>query len=421
MKSSFHHSSSLSKRRLRVLEKKVRTYTSKISKIVKNKDYTFHESALAISSDDKYQKSLKKALASFTGVKHVILVGIGGSSLGTEAVYQALAWKTSPTLSVIDSIDKEALKKLEVLIATIDSPEKIALVVVSKSGTTTETMMNAVKVLEVCEKKYGNTFSKRVIFLGDKGTGFMKVGKKRKILCLALPDSIGGRYSLFTAVGMVPLMLLGIDVISLREGAQDALSKKNLKQIETSAVTLAVHAEGGVHTVNFFTFNKRLALCGQWYRQLLAESIGKNMTTKGTTFSHQLLPVVSLSADLHSMAQLYLGGYKNMYTHFVQYNEHQPYHVLSAHWFLEHVPFLGGKKFDDVESAIMHGVLKAYDDQKLPYKHTELTACTAYEIGFLMASLMCEVMCLAYVLNVNPFDQPSVELYKKHTRKALGS
>ncbi len=419
MKSSFHHSE-LPKRRLRVLEKKAQAYTRKISKISKKNDYSAHESALFVANDRTYQNSLKKVLVPYRGIKHVILVGIGGSSLGTEAVYQALAYKTSPTLSVIDSVDKEQLKKLEILIGTIQSQTHVALVVVSKSGTTTETMLNAVKVIEICEKKFDNTFNTRVIFIGDKGTAFLKIGKKRKVLCLTLPNAIGGRFSIFTAVGIVPLTLLGIDIESLREGATDALTKKNIKQIELSATTLAVHAEEGVHTVNFFTFNKRLTLCGQWYRQLLAESIGKNMTTKGTSFSHQLLPIVSLSADLHSMAQLYLGGYKNMYTNFVHYNEHQPFHVLSSHWLLEHVPFLGGKKFDDVAGAIQKGVLQAYDDQKLPYRNTELPKCTAYEVGFLLSSLMYEVMCLAYLLDINAFDQPSVELYKKHTRSLLG-
>lgn len=403
-----------------MLVKKVHSYTTKLSKLEKKNDYTLHESSLFVAGDETYQKSIKKALVRFKNIDHVILVGIGGSSLGTEAVYHALAYKTSPSLTVLDSVDKDDVRRLETLIKEISSPTRVALVVVSKSGGTTETMLNTAKVLEICEKRFGETFRKQVIFVGDADTPFLKMGKKKKILCITMPDAIGGRYSVFTAVGMVPLTLLGIDVISLREGALAALSKKELKNREKSAVTLALHAEAGVHTVNFFTFNKRLTLCGFWYRQLLAESIGKNMTTKGTTFSHQLLPVVSVSADLHSMAQLYLGGYKNMYTHFVHYNDKQPFHVLSAHWALEHVPFLGGKKYDDVQSAITHGVLQAYDDQRLPYQNTELEKCTAYEIGFLLSALICEVMCLAYLLNVDPFDQPSVEYYKKHTRKLLG-
>lgn len=418
MKSSLHHSE-LPLRRKNALLKKAHAYTGKIVRLGKKLEYTQSESSLFVANDARYQVSIKKALQKFKGIEQVILVGIGGSSLGTEAVYGALAYTTSPKLLVIDRVDKEALLKVEKLTKEVTNPARIALVVVSKSGTTTETMTNGVKALEVCEKAYGAGFTSQVIFIGDEGTPFLKIGKKKKILCFTIPKIIGGRYSLFTAVGIVPLTLLGIDVVSLREGACDAVISKNLKHIEEAGVTLALHAEKGVHTVNFFTFNNRLELCGYWYRQLLAESIGKNMTTKGTSFQHQLLPVVSSSVDLHSMAQLYLGGYKNMYTNFVYYDEDSSYHVLTKHWLLEHVPFLKGKKFDEVQGAILHGVLKAYDDQKLPYKKTELPKCSAYEIGFLMTSLMAEVMCLAHLLDIDAFDQPSVELYKKHTRKLL--
>jgi glucose-6-phosphate isomerase len=119
------------------------------------------------------------------------------------------------------------------------------------------------------------------------------------------------------------------------------------------------------------------------------------------------------------MAQLYLGGYKNMYTHFLYYNEQEKMHTLVKHWLLEHVPFLEHKTFDEVNDAIVHGVLQAYDDQKLPYTYSVLNGCTAHEVGYLLSSLMCETMYLGHLLNVDPFDQPSVELYKKHTRSIL--
>lgn len=420
MKSSFHHTVT-TKRRGRVLEKKVHTYTQKISRLLKKNDYTAPESSLVIAGDTKYQNAITKALKPFKGVKHVVLVGIGGSSLGTEAVYHALAWKTSPKLLVLDQIEKDALLRVETLVKEIDNPRGIVLVVVSKSGTTTETMLNGIKALEICEKKFGKEFNKRTIFIGNADTPFLKIGKKKKILCFTMPDIIGGRYSVFTAVGIVPLTLLGIDTQSLREGALSLFEKNEMAHIERSAVSLAEAAEHGVHTVNFFTFSERLELCGYWYRQLLAESIGKRMTTKGASFAHQLLPVVTTSADLHSMAQLYLGGYKNMYTYFVDYDEKSPYHLLAKHWLIEHVPFLAGSEVYKVKEAIRKGVLQAYDDQKLPYRYSEMPKCTAYEIGVLLSSSMCEVMCLAHVLNVNAFDQPSVELYKKHTRAILDS
>lgn len=407
--------------RLKAFETKLSKYTDRITALYGLKErYSAPESSLCISGDAAYQMGIQRELKRFKGVRQVILIGIGGSSLGTEAVYSALRTKKSPELTVIDEIDRESLEKVAVLMKSIADPKDIAVVVVSKSGTTTETMLNAVKVLEIGERQYGERLTKQLIFIGDKDTVFFDLGRKKGALCLSIPKVIGGRYSVFTAVGIVPLTLLGIDTAALRRGSQDAMKRASLQRIREHAAILALHALQGVHTVNFFTFNKRLELCGYWYRQLLAESIGKNMTIKKASFSHQLLPIVSTSVDLHSMGQLFLAGYENIYTHFVHFRDQSPYRLLSSHWLLSHVPFLKGKRVEEVSDAIMRGVLKAYDDEKLPYRVTELAECSAYEVGFLLNSLMCEVMCVAHVLSVDAFDQPNVESYKKHTRAALG-
>ncbi len=419
MKVTFHHDE-FSKRRTKTLHAKAAQYRRKLKKWSKTPSVTAPEYALFVAGDTAYQKNIQRSLKNFKGIQHVILVGIGGSSLGTEAVYQALAYKTGATLSIFDSVDREALEKLESFLGNIHDFKSIALVVVSKSGTTVETMGNAVRVYEICEGKYGKDFNTQTIFIGDKDTPFFKIGKKYKVTCIPMPDSVGGRFSVFTSVGIVPLTLLGIDVISFCEGSQAALQEKELKHIEERAVSLALHAEAGVHTVNFFTFNKRLRYCGDWYRQLLAESIGKSMTTKGTSFQHQLLPVVSSSVDLHSMAQLYLSGYKDLYTMFVYFDDRQPYHITVRDWLRDHVPYLRNKTTTEINDAIIHGVLHAYKDQHLPYRIMELPRCSAYEIGFLLSSFMCEIMYLAYVLNVDPFNQPHVESYKKYTRVSLG-
>lgn len=420
MHTSFHNSTH-AKRRSAVLHKKVHAYATSLVSTAQKSAYTSHESLLALPGDEAYQSSIQHALRSFGSVKHVVLVGIGGSSLGTEAICSALQNAKTPSLLVFDQIDADALSELQVYSRTIASLKDVALVIVSKSGSTTETMVNAVKVMETFEKRFKDTIHTRTIFIGDEGTPFMKVGAKKKVVCISIPHLVGGRFSVFSAVGMVPLTLLGIDTVALRKGALAALQKKEMPIIEEAAVLLALHAEKGMHTVNFFALQKRLERCGYWYRQLLAESIGKNMTTHKTTFTGQILPIVSSTVDLHSMAQLYLSGYSDIYTHFVSYAEQKEQHTLPAHWLLEHMPFLKRKTATFVEDAIKEGVLRAYDDQKLPYRQTELQACTAYEIGFLMSSLMAEVMCIAHILDVDAFDQPSVELYKKHTRVLLGA
>ena len=418
MKICYHHSE-FKNRRLQELHKKAQAYTRKLKKIEKEKNTNVPEYALFVAGNVAYQRAVEKIIAPLGKPKHVILIGIGGSSLGTEAVYQALAYRTGARLSVLDVIDRENLQKFESLLDTHKTANEIVVVIVSKSGATTETLTNATRILSLFEHAYGKDSMKRVVFVSDPKTQLTKLAKKHKTLCVPMPESVGGRFSVFTAVGIVPLLLLNIDVKSLREGAVSIFESKELKRIEENAVTMALYAERGVHTINFFTFNKRLTQCGYWYRQLLAESIGKNMTTKGTSFQHPLLPIVSTSVDLHSMAQLYLSGYKDIYTLFVYFDDRHPYHVTIKEWLLEHAPYLRNKALHEVNDAILHAVFQAYKDTKLPYRTMELPRCSAYEVGNLLAGFMAEVMYLAHLLNVDAFNQPNVESYKKYTRIAL--
>jgi len=417
MKSSLYHSK-LPKDTVSALQKKARGYSDLIEEVRKHNDYSHPESSLFIAGDKEYQSAIRKKLGPFKGVKRVILVAIGGSIQGTHAVYKALS-TNEKQLTIVDSVEEDTLKKVEEIVNSVNDSRHIALVIVSKSGTTTETMLNSLKIIEMWERKFGDAFHKRVIFIGNEGTEFLALGEKRGITCFSIPGSIGGRFSVFTAVGIVPLTLLGINVAALTKGAVEALAKGELRAIEKNAVTLAAYAETGVHTVNFFTFNKRLELLGFWYRQLLAESIGKDKTTAGEPFTKQLLPVVSTSTDLHSVAELYLGGYKGIYTHFIYHKEGRSYRLPTSHWMLEHVPFLKGKKVSDVKDIITESVLRAYNDQRLPYRYTEIDTCTAHEVGAVLATLMAEVMYLGNLFDIDTFGQPSVEFYKKYMRTAL--
>ncbi|HEU4677137.1 MAG TPA: hypothetical protein VFS75_00270 [Candidatus Paceibacterota bacterium] len=419
MKTLFKHSA-LSQTRLAAFEERLVRYTDGL---VEGFDATLSygrpESALLLPGDRAYQAELDRAVSRLTPVDHVVLIGIGGSSLGALAVYHALRSETTPRFTVIDELDREALLRLETLLAECKNPSKLAVIVVSKSGTTTETMLNAVKAIAAGERRFGDAFHHRLVFISDKGTKFLDAGRRKGALCLTIPSAVGGRFSVLSAAGIVPLSLLGFDVRSLRRGARDALSRVPLARTQKAASILALHALEGYRAVNFFTFNRRFAHLGYWYRQLLAESIGKRMTVRGATFSHQLLPIVSTGADLHSTAQLFLSGYAGMYTHFVYYRDVRAYRALRSHWLLSHVPFLKGKSVGEVSEAIVKGVLRSYSKEHLPYRATELEGATAYEVGLLMNSLMAEVMCLAHLLSVDAFDQPNVESYKAATRKFL--
>jgi glucose-6-phosphate isomerase len=398
---------------------KAAEYTKLIKGLRVIGDSTFHETSLFVPADTAYQESIQKSLKPFKSVRHVVLVGIGGSSLGTEAVYHALKSDKTPKLYVVDSIEDGLVEGVVKEVSATALPKDIVVVVVSKSGNTTETVLNATRTLELLTKKYGDEIMKQVIFVGNAGTALMDACALRGATTIPMPEVVGGRYSVLTAVGIVPLSLLGFDIKGLREGALEALTDANLKQIEKRALTLATLATHGVHTVNFFTFTKRLSSMGYWYRQLLAESIGKRVQRGGNAFKYPLNPVVATSADLHSIAELYLGGYEGIYTRFVDTDEAVRGTLPKKHWLAEVVPSIVGKKVAHVKGAIREGVLKAYREGKLPYESITLSKVSSREVGFLLSSLMAEVMYLGYIFEIDPFTQPSVELYKKHTRTAL--
>lgn len=410
-----------SKNFTKVTTDRLREYTTLIKKLRKQNDYELHEASLFVPGNTEYQSRIQSALKPYKQVQHVVLVGIGGSSLGTEAVYHALKTEKTPLLHVIDSIDEDVIKRFKQLITSVASVQDIVVVVLSKSGNTTETVLNATLVTDLFVKRYGEKAFSQIVCVGNPDTSLMNACAGKGILTVEMPEIVGGRYSVFTAIGIVPLTLLKFDVANLCKGALEALTDANLKVIEKRSATLVSHAEqGGVHTVNFFTFPKRLTLIGYWYRQLLAESIGKRVTDAGTPFAHPLNPVVTTSADLHSIAELYLGGYKGIYTRFVSVGGTGGSTALpKKHWLAGVVPSILGKKMSDVTSAIREGVLRAYREQKLPYEHIEMSSLSAHEVGFLLSSLMAEVMYLGYMFDIDPFIQPSVELYKKHTRSAL--
>ena len=401
------------------LKKKGSAYLAEITKVIDSGDYSQHEAALYVAHDTRYQNAIQKALQPYGDVRHVVLVGIGGSSLGTEAVYHALRTPESPSLLVIDAIEPSTIAELAALLKKVKDPKRIAFVIISKSGTTTETVLNADRVLSLVDATYGAAATAQVIAIGDEDSALIRVAKKRKVRTFVIPKAIGGRYSVFTAAGMVPLTLLGIDIAELRAGACEALSHEHLDTSLEAATILAAHAQIGFHTLNYFTFEKRLATLGYWYRQLLAESLGKPRTKKGKKFACPLLPTVSTSIDLHSVGQLYLGGYEGIYTKFVYTDDVEEESPLGVSWASELVPLLKGKTPGAVKHAITDGVLRAYDEASLPYETIAFGEVNAHTVGFVLAQHMLEVMLVCAMFDVDAFDQPNVESYKKHVRSAL--
>lgn len=397
-------------------------YRESLQMTVETRDVTEHEGALALPYLDTTmdRERVRKHLGE---VSHVFLVGIGGSSLGTDAVFRAVSARGSDVvLTIFDTVsDARILRAVRMLAERKIPKDKVAIVIISKSGSTTETITNSALLLSALEKHYSDTMVSRTVVITDDGSALDTLAQDIGYEVFHLPHAIGGRYSVFSNVGIIPLTLLRVDVDAFLRGAHekiDALLLDGNTDAIHVAHLLARTRVRGITTLDTFVFDSPLKAYAEWRRQLLAESLGKSVDKKGAEGVFGPLPTVSTAADLHSVAQLYLSGARCIHTDFITLKTYGDT-TIPLHPLLKVIPYLEGKTTTDVSEALVRGVLEAYKDQKLSYSEYCLEAINEYEIGALMASNMLETMYAASCMNVDAFNQPNVELYKTKTRAKL--
>ncbi len=406
--------------------KKVEAYHRHLQDVAVSSDlYTQPESSIQLPSDTAMLNEVLVLANDYRRQKPlVVVVGIGGSNLGTQAVYEAIRGQTSEVrrqgsdtgLVFADTVDRFKLRRIvdEIKFARSQN-RRVVLNIISKSGGTTETMMNAEYL-----KKYAGPFGKQdIVVTTDYGSPLWKLADTIGYPLLAIPSVVGGRYSVFTPVGLFPLAVVGIDIEKILKGAQWAATE-SLKKLESSpafksAATLYHHATHGRAINDNFFFRTDLESLGKWYRQLMGESIGKD--GKGVT------PTVSIgSTDLHSMAQLYLGGPQDKITTFVSVED-----PLAPR--LPKKTLLGtlvggainGRSTSEVMGAILQGTMTAYAKKLHPFVEVAFEKLDEQNLGAFMQWKMIEMMMLGKLFGVNTFDQPNVEEYKVVTKKLLQS
>jgi glucose-6-phosphate isomerase len=396
--------------------KRLSAYQAYIAEVIQARNDTKPEYSLIHVAKPELHDTIDALTKKFSAIKHLVLIGIGGSSLGTEAVHAALD-EGKVKLSVLDTISASEIDLLIKELSAIKKKEHLAICVISKSGGTTETLVNGSILLDALKATWGSAIYEQAIFIGDPGTEFLKMGKKLGGTVVSMPKIVGGRYSVGTEVGLIPLALLKHDVDAYIEGFMDA-HKPEFEQVTAeSAARLYAYIQKGFKHNNFFAFEKRLQTLGAWYRQLFAESIGKAEDKAGKLVTKGMLPTISTAVELHSIGQLYLSGFAGVYTDFVTFDD-------EMHEFK--IPKQGlAKTFSrftaqEVTTAIYGGVVGAYNEKKLPYRATIFDESLPYSLGLFMAMRMRETMYVAELMNLNAFDQPNVELYKQKTKAILG-
>lgn len=405
------------------------SYVERLHKVAETSTYNEPESSILLPFDNElYEKIIRaKEEKKSEHLKYVVVVGIGGSNLGTKAVYDAMQgyFDTTlpskfPKLFFADTTDPTTISNLSRLLTenTRDFSE-VLINIVSKSGETLETMANAETLLHHLREKFGDKIVHRIVVTTDTDSPLWKSAKKQNITTLSIPKSVGGRFSVMSAVGLFPLALLDFDIDKLRMGAQD-MRKKCLEEnpyenpAMLSAIVLYLQAKLG-RTINTnFIFNPSLESFGKWYRQLLSESVGKN--------GLGLTPTVAIgSTDLHSIAQLHLDGPKDKIITFISAKTGSDESVPEKRIFPDVAESVTGKRLQSIMNAALESTKYVYKEKNIPYTEILLPNISESPLGAYLQFKMIEVMYLAKLFDVNAFDQPAVEAYKVKTKQILES
>ncbi len=414
---SYHDIDSVSEKVIQSGVKKLEKYRTHVRKVVDNNDNQKSEYSLVHAQNPSVHDQIDAVKKQFKGIKHLIVVGIGGSNLGTEAVHAVLD-EGKVQLHSLATVSAYEIDQLLKTVKTVRSAKQLAVCVISKSGNTAETLVNAGVLLDALEVKFKKAIYEQTIFIGNPGTAFMKAGKRLGVTMVGMPEIVGGRYSVATEVGLIPLALLGHDTDAFIAGVLDATQEEFESVVAENAVRVAHYIDKKYSHYNFFAFETRLEKLGAWYRQLTAESLGKELDRNKKPVTKGFIPTISTPAELHSVGQLYMSGFAGVYTDFVTFDDDEVNFAIPKKGIAKTYG-----KFDvqEVATALYGGVMAAYQDRSLPYRSTIFDdGNLAYSIGLFMGMRMLETMYIAELMNLNAFNQPNVELYKNKTREILG-
>lgn len=373
---------------------------------------------------DKEEVAQIKRDASYVRQNFEVLVvcGIGGSYLGARSAIDALRGLYSSAKPEIIYLGQTFSSTYIHQVLTYLKTKKFAINVISKSGTTTETSVAFRLVKELLEQKVGKNEARKAIFATtDKARGALKtLADKEGYQTYVLPDNIGGRYSVITAVGLFPIACAGFDIDELLLGAKDAaqdFSNPNLKSnvAYQYAVTRDYLYHHHYQVEMFVLYEPQYTQIGEWCKQLFGESEGKE--GKG------LLPdSATFSTDLHSLGQFIQEGTHLLFETVIHVDS-STYEVKVPHDEdnLDGLNYLEGKTLTFINDKAFEGTVAAHEQEgKVPNIIINLPKIDSYNIGYMFFFFMKTCAMSAYLLDINPFNQPGVEIYKRNMFHLLG-
>lgn len=379
---------------------------------------------LPVNYDKEEFARIKEAAKKIREDSDVLLVaGIGGSYLGARAVVEAVKGlyhnDTEDGLKIYfcgNTISPTYLND----IIKVTKGKRFSINVISKSGTTTETALAFRVLRKLLEDSVGpEEANERIYATTDRAKGTLKqLADAQGWPTFVVPDDVGGRYSVLTAVGLLPIACAGIDIDALMKGAADAREAYSVCSKDNDAYRYAMtrnilYRKGKV-VETLAAFEPDFTMMNEWYKQLFGESEGKDQ--KG------LMPTSCIfSTDLHSMGQFLQDGSRTMFETYVDIkNTREDFYIEPLEGNFDGLNFLADQNMSVVNRKAMEGTILAHNDGGVPIGVIEVDSLDAYNVGYLIYFFWKACAVSGYLLSVNPFDQPGVESYKKNMFALLG-
>ena len=337
----------------------------------------------------------KKIIAKYKKFSNIRVIGMGGSVLGSEAIYDFLKPKISKNITFVNNLNGNA---------NYFNNKNINLnLIISKSGNTLETIANANALI--------NKKDKNIIITEAKNSYLTHLAKKLKSEIFEHKNYVGGRYSVLSEVGMLPAELMNLNEQKFKQFNNLIKNKTFINNlIKNVSATLSL-INAGKYTSVILNYDEQSENLFKWYQQLIAESLGKK--SKG------LLPLVSsMPKDNHSLMQLYLDGPKKSFYTFFNVLENNTVKIKNKDILNSH-KFLKNQSIEQIKQSQMLATEKVFISKKIPFRSFRILKRNEKSLGELFCFFILETILLGRALNVNPFDQPSVELIKIETKKIL--
>ena len=369
---------------------------SKISRVKKELRFLINQkNQVIISLSKNYKNNFnKKILIKYKKFKDFQIIGMGGSILGAKAIYDFLKYKIKKNFLFVDNL--QASQRL-------DKKNNFVNLIISKSGNTTETIVNANILIK---KKDRNIF-----ITENKDSYLYLLAEKLKAEIIHHNNYIGGRYSVLSEVGMLPAELMGLNSSSFKHLNNLIKNKKFINALVSNVSSILYFSKKKKFNSIIINYDEKSENLFKWYQQLVAESLGKKK--KG------ILPVISnMPKDNHSLMQLYLDGFKNNFFTFFYVKESKS-EKINNNLILSSQKYLKNKDLSKIILAQKKATENVFIKKNIPFRSFEIKKRNEKTLGELFSFFILETILIGKSLNLNPYDQPAVELIKKETKRLL--